>query len=449
MKNKKKFSTGAVVAAVISAVVLGFVGFISIIVASVFHIAGKASPEADQFLKLIGDGKVAAAYESTAFQYRSLQSADAFEKSVEDLNLNSFQKVFWSKRSIHKDHAERDFSALRGNVTTAGGDKIPFSIQLIRDGRTWKVLSFAKTENLDEESPGIELADSPELHNLARSSVRMINRGIVTGDFTELYRSLAGVFRNQTTPDVHRDQFTELVKYDLDFSNVTDQLAVFSEAPQIDSNGKLLLKGEFDVHPRKAAFEFICIFEDEEWKLISYNIFSYPNPPSIPSPAVIDSLTRSALTDLSDAFKSGDFTTFTANASNFFRQDYTAENVREAFIQFVEEKIDISGADQLEIAFTEEPGINEEGILTIFGTYRNTVNIVTFDIACLLEDSEWKLITINVATEPINSGEATETDPVDDLISFLENRFTINPDLDPAEFQNKLASLRRLISEIR
>lgn len=66
-----------------------------IIILLAFGLTRGAVKAGDEFLGLIGSGKIAAAYENASSTLKSQQSVGSFEQAVKNLGLNDFASVSW------------------------------------------------------------------------------------------------------------------------------------------------------------------------------------------------------------------------------------------------------------------------------------------------------------------------------------------------------------------
>jgi len=88
----------------------------------------------EQFLSLVGQGKVSEAYASTADGFRAQQDEASFAAAVKQLGLSDYTSVSWHSRQIDNQEGTAE-----GTVTTKSNGARPISIRLIQQGGTWKV----------------------------------------------------------------------------------------------------------------------------------------------------------------------------------------------------------------------------------------------------------------------------------------------------------------------
>jgi hypothetical protein len=137
---------------------------IVIIILLAFGLTRGAVKAADEFLGLIGSGKIAAAYDSASSILKSQQRVGSFEQAVKNLGLTDFASSSWSSRETKNDRAR-----LEGSVKTRSGGKIPLTMELVKESGTWKVIYISaaeagvSTEQRGKQLPSDEKSKSPSI----------------------------------------------------------------------------------------------------------------------------------------------------------------------------------------------------------------------------------------------------------------------------------------------
>ena len=78
------------------------VGLVVVVLLFVFWLTRSAVSSADNFLALIGQDKIEAAYQSSSATLRAQQSQESFAQSVRGLGLTDYASVFWSTREVKR-----------------------------------------------------------------------------------------------------------------------------------------------------------------------------------------------------------------------------------------------------------------------------------------------------------------------------------------------------------
>ena len=131
--RKKDLLIGALMVGLLGVMCLGGCG---LLVAWFESTTGNAAMAADRFLALLGEGKVAEAYNSTATKLRDQESREAFANSVRQLGLTDYASSSWPSRKV-----DNGVVTFEGSLMTRAGGTIPLTIVLINESGSWRVLS--------------------------------------------------------------------------------------------------------------------------------------------------------------------------------------------------------------------------------------------------------------------------------------------------------------------
>jgi hypothetical protein len=107
---------------------------------------------------------------------------------------------------------------------------------------------------------------------LVKTSLLSFNDANVTGNYSVFHAKLSGPFRQQFSTERLKETFKDFSEKHIDFDVIAAYQAVYSPAPSIDSDGKLLVKGYFPTEPVRVNFELDFIPSDGDWKLIRIHV---------------------------------------------------------------------------------------------------------------------------------------------------------------------------------
>jgi hypothetical protein len=110
------------------------------------------------------------------------------------------------------------------------------------------------------------------LEALVKTSLLSFNDANVTGNYAVFHAKLSKPFREQYPVERLERTFREFNKKHVDFDIVAALKPTYEPAPQVDDNGKLLVKGFFPTEPLRVYFNLEFIPSDGEWKLIAINV---------------------------------------------------------------------------------------------------------------------------------------------------------------------------------
>ena len=116
----------------------------------------------------------------------------------------------------------------------------------------------------------------------------------------------------------------------------------------------------------------------------------------VPNAELQEVLIKASLLSFNDANVTGNFTVFHAKLSKPFRDQFSPEKLAGIFKEFHDKHMDFDIIAAKKPVGTEEPKVDDRGILSLKGYFDTTPSRVNYDLAFLMSDGEWKLIKINV-----------------------------------------------------
>lgn len=136
--------------------------------------------------------------------------------------------------------------------------------------------------------------------------------------------------------------------------------------------------------------------ESGEWKLLAIQKASAGLVPDggtkeIPPPDQLNNLVDDSIQTLAQAINAGDFGGFYAGIAKLWQAQTTEEELLTGFRSFVEQDIDLTVLANLEPVFSEEPRLDEDGILYLTGYYPSQPAVTYFELKYVYEHPDWKL----------------------------------------------------------
>ena len=126
------------------------------------------------------------------------------------------------------------------------------------------VASFAQAQN--------KVPSERALETLVKATLLTFNDANVTGNYEVFHAKLSKPFREQFSVERLARRFQDFNKKHIDFDIVAALKPSYDPAPEIDGDGKLLVKGYFPTEPLRVYFNLEFIPSDGEWKLIGINV---------------------------------------------------------------------------------------------------------------------------------------------------------------------------------
>ena len=243
-------------------------GLIIIIVLLAFGLTRGAVKSGEDFLGLIGSGKIADAYESASATLKSQQTLESFTQSVKDLGLTDYASASWSSRETKNDRAH-----LEGSVKTRAGGTIPLNMDLVKESGTWKVIYLSAPQSgVAVEQGGKQLPTDEKSKALILDSLLDFNKAIQDKSFDGFHTKISRAWQEQITADKLKEVFQQFIDKKLDISSIKTVDPILSEPPEINSDGLLVLKGYYPTHPLKVNFQLKYIYEHPAWKLFGIKV---------------------------------------------------------------------------------------------------------------------------------------------------------------------------------
>ncbi len=239
------------------------------IVLFVFGLTSGAVKSGEDFLGLIGSGKIAAAYESASATLKSQQTLDSFTQSVKNLGLTDYASASWSNREVKSDRAH-----LEGSVKTRAGGKIPLDMDLVKESGAWKVIYLSAPQSgvTTSQSGGKQLPSDENSKALVLESLLDFNQAVHDKSFDAFHGKISRAWQEQITADKLKEVFQQFIDKNLDISGIKTVDPILSEPPQLNSDGLLVLKGYYPTKPLKVNFQLKYIYEHPAWKLFGIKV---------------------------------------------------------------------------------------------------------------------------------------------------------------------------------
>lgn len=116
----------------------------------------------------------------------------------------------------------------------------------------------------------------------------------------------------------------------------------------------------------------------------------------VPDSTLQEVLIKVSLLSFNDANVTGNYTVFHAKLSKPFRDQFSPEKLKEVFKDFAEKRIDFDLIAAKKPMETQPAKVDDKGMLAIKGYFDTTPSRVNYDLAFMMSDGEWKLVSINV-----------------------------------------------------
>jgi hypothetical protein len=243
------------------------------------------------------------------------------------------------------------------------------------------------------------------IRQLVKENMLDFAHAVNTRDFSGFYAKLSESFRDQTTAKKLATAFKPFSDNQIDLTPIQDHDAVFKKNPLINNKGLLIVEGEYELPTKVVPFHLKYIFEDPDWKLFGIHVKIRPvqaakrSGVDIPPETELKNLVHQTMLDFAAAVNAKDFSDFHQKIAKFWQEQITGEDFGRIFKSFIDKNIDLSPIEALTPVFQKKPYLDGNGFLVLQGVYNTEPLGTHFKLKYVPEDTEWKLVGINIETK--------------------------------------------------
>jgi hypothetical protein len=237
-------------------------------ISGIFRLTQPIVDASNDFLGLVGQGKIVEAYSSTADGFRAQQDEYSFTSAVKQLGLTEYSSASWQNRQFTNNEGSAE-----GTVTTKGGSTKAVAIRLVYEMGKWKVVGV--------RYGGVELATikalppvpaEKELERITLESLVAFNEAVQAKDFTAFHATLSDALKKEKTPEGLQKEFHEFIDNKIDINPIKDHKPEFAPPVAVNDKGALLVTGQYPTQPLRVRFELKYNYERGDWRLIGISL---------------------------------------------------------------------------------------------------------------------------------------------------------------------------------
>jgi hypothetical protein len=116
----------------------------------------------------------------------------------------------------------------------------------------------------------------------------------------------------------------------------------------------------------------------------------------VPSERSLEALVKSSLLSLNDANVTGNYSVLHAKLSKPFRDQFSAERLKETFREFADKHVDYDIIAAYKPVYGKLPVVDDDGKLLVEGYFPTEPKRLNFKLDFIPSDGEWKLIRVKV-----------------------------------------------------
>lgn len=125
---------------------------------------------------------------------------------------------------------------------------------------------------VDVPKEKLGLPSGVETRRLVKITLITFNNAVKTGNFSVLHTKAATPFRRKYKPAGLRWLFRDFRARKIDIAAIVNLEPIWAEAPQVDNNGQLRLRGYFATLPSQVRFDLSYAKERKSWRLTRIGI---------------------------------------------------------------------------------------------------------------------------------------------------------------------------------
>ena len=129
-----------------------------------------------------------------------------------------------------------------------------------------------------ESHAQVSLPAGRPLEAMLKSSLMSFNDANLTGNYEVFHARLAKPFRQKFSPRELRTVFKEFTDKAIDLDIIAAFTPVYDQAPVIDGEGRLSVKGYFATEPSRVHFDMDFVDSEGEWRLLRIHVRVAPAP---------------------------------------------------------------------------------------------------------------------------------------------------------------------------
>jgi hypothetical protein len=244
-------------------VLLGIVGAIGLMIASIFYFTSDVTKTGDEFFAAIASDDMEKAYGRLSTAFRAGTSQEKLAAFLAANRIDKVTKTSWSNRSIKTGGVGN----LTGTLTTAEGETIPIEIDLIKEDDEWKIYALRKAvakAGLSDTAKG--LPDENEQLALVAESMAAFADAITARDMTGFHDHVSRIWARQIDVAALNDAYKVFFPIGPGMQVLKTLPPVFDGSATL--SGEIMeIKGYYPTNPDRFHFQIKYVYEGTGWKL--------------------------------------------------------------------------------------------------------------------------------------------------------------------------------------
>jgi hypothetical protein len=241
-------------------------GIVALVLA--LYLTARIENGANDFFDAIKAKEYQKAY---GFLSKDFKAATSEEEFIAFLNRNAllaYKAASWPNRSVSGDRGELD-----GTITTETDGTILVRLSFVKEQGEWKIYSIQKARAgiLSEDASGVTPSGTEEMA-LVRKTMNTFAKAVNAKNFKDFHAYVSLLWQKQVTAEQLNKIFKPFMDADLDLLFLDNYMPIFDEAPSLNPEGVLSIKGYYPTKPSRVHFDFGYIREGADWKLVKTHV---------------------------------------------------------------------------------------------------------------------------------------------------------------------------------
>ncbi len=252
-------------------VLLGFVGFVAIVIAAAFYFTSGVASKADDFFVAVSNNDYDKAYSMLSEEFKKNANKQQLKDFLEQNNLTKVKETSWNSREIKNGQGK-----VQGKAITETGGNVPLTMHFVKGKDDWLIYSITKSASGLQDTNQKQVTQIPnndELLSLVQATNKVFTQSVAKQDMMDLYNSIAQIWQKQSTPAQLTDIFKGFYQFGDKILMLNNYIPAFTEKPFINDNGFLQITGDYpQLKPKLVTFTHKYIKEGLEWKLTGFTM---------------------------------------------------------------------------------------------------------------------------------------------------------------------------------
>lgn len=168
----------------------------------------------------------------------------------------------------------------------------------------------------------------------------------------------------------------------------------------LEQNGDIAaLKGTIVLaDQRKVPIIIYLKQENQQWKI--HNVtpaIENSSGIALPDQSTLLSVIHKYLTLFVSCIQQEEFTPFYTELAELWKVETNPVQIKEIFRNFIEKNVDLSFVLNTSPVISEQPLLDEKGLITVKGYYPSATQTLLFELILTYQHPEWKLVSIKIS----------------------------------------------------